>query len=109
MIESCSTLPTIVDVLENLNDNGRVIHQRVVRAFHDVDLATSGAHGALHPAHRVLRDLLVSVAVPDLNHVRIDVVAETPRTTFVVEDLEQVAVQTAGRLGMRGSDECVCK
>lgn len=79
--------PAIADILENFDDDPAPEHQRVVCAFDDIDLALIGAHRVLHPPYRVLSDLLVLVAVPHPDCMRIRVVREAPRLAVVVEDL----------------------
>lgn len=80
--------PVLREAFQSLHDDAALVHECVLRALDDLNLTLLGSHGILHPPHGVLGNLLISVAVPDTDTVRIRVVREAHGQPIMVEDLQ---------------------
>ena len=79
------TIPPILsDMFQDFDDNRALEHERVICAFDHLDLALIGTHSVFHPPHRVLRNLLVPVAIPDSDAVGVCGVRESPGLSIMI-------------------------
>jgi len=63
--------PEFSNTLQNFNHDGALVHEGMISTFDDLHVTPILAHRALHPSHRVLCNLLVSVTVPHPSFVRV--------------------------------------
>lgn len=69
-------VPVLREAFQSLHDDAALVHECVLCALDDLDLTLLGSHSTFHPPYGVLGNLLISVAVPDTDTVRICVVRE---------------------------------
>lgn len=93
--------PELSDSLQDLHYNRALVHESMVSTFHDFDVTTIITHRFFHPPHGIFSNLLVPVAVPDLDFVRVVTVRETPGAVVMVENLQKVTVCPFRCFGVR--------
>ena len=81
-----------MNLTEDIEHDGCVIHQPVVSALHEIDLTPLRAHSLFQPSDGTLADPFILIAVPDSIHMRVFMIGESPRNVIVVQDQEKVVV-----------------
>ena len=69
--------PVLSEVFENFNHDAAFEHERMFRTLDDLDLTLVGSHGVFHPTDGMFGNLLVPVAVPHTDAVRVRMVRES--------------------------------